>query len=198
MIGMVLSADPEQRSLHAGHRGRGRGARHFRYSVPSCAGRRARRAWWMASWWRIPPTKRRRNRSSTSLLPAPTKASSWWKPGANRLRRRSAGAIEFGHDCCKKIAAGIRELAKQAGKPKRSYTPPTVEQGPVRTRSRPRFRAELTRRAEHGEVRQAGKLRRDVASARRRRWHVSRKSSRPKRTEALRRPARSAFSATKC
>ena len=25
-------------------------------------------------------------------------------------------AIEFGHDCCKKIAAGIRELAKLAGK----------------------------------------------------------------------------------
>jgi polyribonucleotide nucleotidyltransferase len=35
-------------------------------------------------------------------------------------------AIEFGHDCCKKIAAGIRELVKLAGKPKRSYTPPEV------------------------------------------------------------------------
>jgi polyribonucleotide nucleotidyltransferase len=32
-------------------------------------------------------------------------------------------AIEFGHDCCKKIVAGIRELAKLAGKPKREYTP---------------------------------------------------------------------------
>ena len=28
-------------------------------------------------------------------------------------------AIEFGHDCCKKIAAGIRELMKLAGKTKR-------------------------------------------------------------------------------
>jgi polyribonucleotide nucleotidyltransferase len=37
-------------------------------------------------------------------------------------------AIEFGHDCCKKIAAGIRELAKLAGKPKREYTPPAVNQ----------------------------------------------------------------------
>src|ERR1700680_2623802 len=26
-------------------------------------------------------------------------------------------AIEFGHDCCKKIAAGIRELMKKTGKP---------------------------------------------------------------------------------
>jgi len=37
-------------------------------------------------------------------------------------------AIEFGHDCCKKIAAGIRELVKLAGKPKRSYTPPQLNQ----------------------------------------------------------------------
>ena len=33
------------------------------------------------------------------------------------------GAIEFGHDCCKKIAAAIRELMKLAGKPKREFIP---------------------------------------------------------------------------
>jgi polyribonucleotide nucleotidyltransferase len=38
------------------------------------------------------------------------------------------GAIEFGHDCCKKIAAGIRELVKLAGKPKREFTPPVLNQ----------------------------------------------------------------------
>ncbi|MEO8096368.1 MAG: polyribonucleotide nucleotidyltransferase [Acidobacteriota bacterium] len=32
-------------------------------------------------------------------------------------------AIEFGHDCCKKIAKGIRELMKKCGKTKRQYTP---------------------------------------------------------------------------
>lgn len=37
-------------------------------------------------------------------------------------------AIEFGHDCCKKIVAGINELVKLAGKPKREYTPPAVNQ----------------------------------------------------------------------
>src|SRR6201996_9501529 len=37
-------------------------------------------------------------------------------------------AIEFGHDCCKKIAAGIRELVKLAGKPKREYIPPAINQ----------------------------------------------------------------------
>jgi len=38
------------------------------------------------------------------------------------------GAIEFGHDCCKKIAAGIRKLMALAGKPKRQYTPPALDQ----------------------------------------------------------------------
>ena len=38
------------------------------------------------------------------------------------------GAIEFGHDCCKKIAAGIRKLMQAAGKPKREFTPPALDQ----------------------------------------------------------------------
>ena len=42
------------------------------------------------------------------------------------------GAIEFGHECCKKIAAGIRELVKLAGKPKREFTPPTLDPGALR------------------------------------------------------------------
>src|SRR6478672_2216998 len=38
------------------------------------------------------------------------------------------GAIEFGHDCCKKIAAGIRELMKLAGKTKREFVPHQLDQ----------------------------------------------------------------------
>ncbi len=37
-------------------------------------------------------------------------------------------AIEFGHACCRKIAAGIRELVKLAGKSKREYNPPVLNQ----------------------------------------------------------------------
>ena len=37
-------------------------------------------------------------------------------------------AIEFGHDCCKKIALAIRELMKKCGKTKRVYTPPVINQ----------------------------------------------------------------------
>jgi len=38
------------------------------------------------------------------------------------------GALEFGHECCKKIATAIRELAKAAGKPKREFTPVPISQ----------------------------------------------------------------------
>jgi polyribonucleotide nucleotidyltransferase len=38
------------------------------------------------------------------------------------------GAIEFGHECCKKIAAGIRELMKLAGKTKREFVSPELNQ----------------------------------------------------------------------
>src|SRR6202012_3414716 len=38
------------------------------------------------------------------------------------------GAIEFGHDCCKKIAAGIRKLVALVGKPKREFTSPTLNE----------------------------------------------------------------------
>jgi len=37
-------------------------------------------------------------------------------------------AIQFGHDCCRKIIAGIRELVAKAGKPKRPVTPPPFDQ----------------------------------------------------------------------
>jgi polyribonucleotide nucleotidyltransferase len=44
-------------------------------------------------------------------------------PEADVLR-----CIEFGHACCKKIIAGIRQLADKAGKPKWSFTPPAFNQ----------------------------------------------------------------------
>ncbi len=37
-------------------------------------------------------------------------------------------AIEFGHDCCKKVVAAIRELMSVVGKPKRAFTPSAVNQ----------------------------------------------------------------------
>ncbi len=37
-------------------------------------------------------------------------------------------AIEYGHECCRKIGAVIREMVKVAGKPKRIFTPPAVNE----------------------------------------------------------------------
>ncbi len=49
--------------------------------------------------------------------------------GANEATEEEVvDAIEFGHDCCKKIVSGIRELVKQVGKPKRGFTSPAGNQ----------------------------------------------------------------------
>src|ERR1019366_2208406 len=53
------------------------------------------------------------------------------------------GAIEFGHQCCKKIAAGIRELMKLAGKPKREFAALALDQA-LFDRISKEVRAELT------------------------------------------------------
>src|SRR3984885_4932434 len=37
-------------------------------------------------------------------------------------------AIEFGHDCCKKIAKAIRQLVAKVGKPKKEFTAPAANQ----------------------------------------------------------------------
>jgi polyribonucleotide nucleotidyltransferase len=52
-------------------------------------------------------------------------------------------AIEFGHGCCRKIIAGIRELQALAGKPKREFTPPPVNEELLAALEK-EFRAELS------------------------------------------------------
>ena len=52
-------------------------------------------------------------------------------------------AIEFGHNCCKKVVAAIRELVAKAGKPKRDFTPPAFNQE-LFDRISGQCRAELT------------------------------------------------------
>ncbi len=52
-------------------------------------------------------------------------------------------AIEYGHICCKKIAAGIRELVAKVGKPKRAYTAPEINKE-MYGQIEKQIRAELT------------------------------------------------------
>jgi polyribonucleotide nucleotidyltransferase len=53
------------------------------------------------------------------------------------------GALEFGHECCKKIAAGIRELMAKAGKPKREFQSP-VRNADIAAKVSGAVRADLT------------------------------------------------------
>jgi polyribonucleotide nucleotidyltransferase len=52
-------------------------------------------------------------------------------------------AIDFGHECCKKIVAGIRELVAKAGKPKMQFTPLVLNQE-LRDQIFAQYRTELT------------------------------------------------------
>jgi polyribonucleotide nucleotidyltransferase len=48
--------------------------------------------------------------------------------GAQQVSEQDVlGAIEFGHDCCKKIAAAIRQLMAAAGKTKREFHSPELD-----------------------------------------------------------------------
>ncbi len=52
-------------------------------------------------------------------------------------------AIDFGHQCCKKIIAGIRELMAQAGKPKFEYQPVAPNQE-IYAQIETQYKSELT------------------------------------------------------
>ena len=66
-------------------------------------------------------------------------------------------AIEFGHSCCKKIGAAIRELVKKVGKTKREFKSPELNKDSVRSDFRRRPRG-TDRRDEHREVREDRQL----------------------------------------
>ncbi len=52
-------------------------------------------------------------------------------------------AIDFGHDCCKKIAAAIRELVAKTGKKKWDFTPASMDEA-LAKQIEDQFRADLT------------------------------------------------------
>ena len=84
------------------------------------------------------------------------------------------GAIEFGHECCKKIAAGIRELVKVAGKKKREFTPPVLDQA-IYDQISKEFRAELADALRHRKTAKSSKATPGWTSLRRGFWNRSRK-----------------------
>ena len=64
--------------------------------------------------------------------------------GANQASEEEVlQAIEHGHECCKKIAVAINELVAKAGKPKKEYTTPAINE-PLFRQIETSLRAELT------------------------------------------------------
>ncbi len=77
--------------------------------------------------------------------------------GSGVTEEKVVDAIEFGHECCRKIIAGIRELVTKAGKPKRDLhaardRPPAVRQNLYRSSRQP------LGRDEHREVQEDRQL----------------------------------------
>ncbi|MFN0106803.1 MAG: polyribonucleotide nucleotidyltransferase [Bryobacteraceae bacterium] len=76
------------------------------------------------------PTYAQTKESPLSLIVAATETGVVMvEAGAKHVDEEDVlAALEFGHECCKKICAGIRELMKLCGKPKYEYVSPAINQ----------------------------------------------------------------------
>jgi len=86
-------------------------------------------------------------------------------------------AIEFGHDCCKKIAAGIRALMKKCGWAKKEYVAPAVKR---RCMTRDRGLGSSGRRTDEHEKYEKLDSYSKVDAAKKKALGSYRKSSRPR------------------
>ena len=157
IIAMVLSADPEQDPNSLAIVGAGAALAISDIPFPYVLG--GVRVGLKDGQYVANPTYTEGRESKLNIVVAGTEDGIVMvEAGAQQVSEEEVlGAIEFGHECCKKIAAGIRELVKLAGKPKREFTPPALDQA-LYDADREAVRAELDRRAQHPEVREAGKL----------------------------------------
>ncbi|MSV31486.1 MAG: polyribonucleotide nucleotidyltransferase [Bryobacterales bacterium] len=76
------------------------------------------------------PTYEQTKASAISLIVAATETGVVMvEAGAKHVDEEDVlQALEFGHECCKKICAGIRELMRLCGKTKREFVSPTINQ----------------------------------------------------------------------
>ena len=124
---MVLSADPERDPSTLAIVGAGASLAISDIPFHHVLGGGARRAWWMASWSRIPTYEETKTSQVNIVVAGTEEGIVMVEAGAQQVSEADVlAAIEFGHDCCKKIAAGIRELMKKCGKTKKAYTTPEV------------------------------------------------------------------------
>jgi len=127
VIAMVLSADPEQDPNSLAIAGAGAALAISDLPFPYVLG--GVRVGMKDGKYIANPTYTEGRESKLNIVVAGTEEGIVMvEAGAQQVSEAEVlGAIEFGHDCCKKIAAGIRELVKMAGNKKRVFTPPALD-----------------------------------------------------------------------
>ena len=128
IIAMVLSADPEQDPNSLAICGAGAALAISDLPFPYVLG--GVRVGMKDGQYVANPTYTEGRESKLNIVVAGTaEGIVMVEAGAQQVSEAEVlGAIEFGHECCKKIAAGIRKLVQLAGKPKFQFTPHTLDQ----------------------------------------------------------------------
>jgi polyribonucleotide nucleotidyltransferase len=128
IIAMVLSADPEQDPNSLAICGAGAALAISDLPFPYILG--GVRVGMKDGQYVANPTYTEGRESKLNIVVAGTEEGIVMvEAGAQQVSEAEVlGAIEFGHECCKKIAAGIRKLVGLAGKPKFEFTPHTIDQ----------------------------------------------------------------------
>jgi polyribonucleotide nucleotidyltransferase len=127
IIAMVLSADPEQdpNSLAIV----GAGAALAISDIPFHHVLGGVRVGMLKGEYVANPTYSEGRESKLNIIVAATEHGIVMvEAGAQQASEQEViGAIDFGHTCCKKIAAAIQELVAKVGKPKRAFTSPVLD-----------------------------------------------------------------------
>jgi polyribonucleotide nucleotidyltransferase len=128
IIAMVLSADPEQDPNSLAICGAGAALAISDLPFPYVLG--GVRVGMKDGKYIANPTYTEGRESKLNIVVAGTEEGIVMvEAGAQQVSEAEVlGAIEFGHECCKKIAAAIRQLMQLAGKPKFQFTPQGVDE----------------------------------------------------------------------
>jgi len=128
VIGMVLSADPNRDPNTLAMVGAG--AALAISDIPFSEVLSAVRVGLLNGSYIANPTYEETRQSKLSIVVAATDTGIVMvEAGANDASEQEViEAIDFGHNCCRKINAAIRELVEKAGKPKAQFTAPALDQ----------------------------------------------------------------------
>jgi polyribonucleotide nucleotidyltransferase len=128
IIAMVLSADPEQDPNSLAIAGAGAALAISDIPFPYVLG--GVRIGMRDGKYLANPTYTEGRESKLNIVVAGTEEGIVMvEAGAQQVSEEDVlGAIEFGHECCRKIAAGIRELVTAVGKKKREFITPPLDQ----------------------------------------------------------------------